>query len=110
MMPWVFLRDALLHLVQMDLERLGVGGDHHQLAAVGVDEGAILGEEGGDSHDLAVSVHDQRLDNGDQGGSGAAGEEQLAGLHIQTEAIGQILGHGGAGGHRSRQPWNSRAA
>ena len=36
------LRDALFHLVQMDLECLGVGRDHHQLAAVGVDEGAVL--------------------------------------------------------------------
>ena len=82
----------------MDLERLGVGGDDHQLAAVGVDEGAILGEEGGHCHDLAVGVHDQGLDDGDQRGSSAAGEEQLAGFHIQAEALGQILGHGGTGG------------
>ena len=92
------LRDALFHLVQMDLECLGVGGNHHQLAAVGVDEGAILGEEGGHCHDLAVGVHDQGLDDGDQRGSSAAGEEQLAGFHIQAEALGQILGHGGTGG------------
>ena len=86
----------------MDLESLGVSGNDHQLAAVGVDEGTVLGEEGGDGHDLGVSVHDQRLDDGDQGGSGAAGEEQLAGLHIQTEAGSQILGDSGAGLFKAR--------
>ena len=91
------LGDALLHLVQMDLERLGIRRNDHQLAAVGIDEGTIFGEEGGDGHDLGVGVHDQRLDDGDQSGSGAAGEEQLAGLDVQTEAGGQILGDGCAG-------------
>ena len=92
------LGDALLYLVQMDLERLGVRGNDHQLAAVGVDEGTVLREEGGNGHDLAVSVHDQRLDDGDQRGGSAAGEEQLVSLNVQAEAGGQILGHGGAGG------------
>ena len=41
-------------------------------------------------------VDQERLDHGDQGGGGAAGEEQLTGLDLQAEAVGQILGHGGA--------------
>ena len=89
--------DALLHGVQMDLESLGVSGNDHQLAAVGVDEGAILGEERSHGHDLGIAVHDEGLDDGNQRGRGAAGEEQLAGLDIQTKACGQILGDGGAG-------------
>lgn len=49
-------------------------------------------------------VDEERLDHGDQGGGGAAGEEQLTGLDLQAETVGQILGHGGArlreaGGH-----------
>ena len=90
-------RDALLHGVQMDLERLGIGGDHHQLAAVGSDEGTVLGEKRSHDHDLGITVQNESLDDGDQGRRRAAGEEQLTGLHIQAEAVGEVLGHGGAG-------------
>ena len=90
-------RDALLHGVQMDLERLGIGGDHHQLAAVGSDEGTVLGEKRSHGHDLGITVQNESLDDGDQGRRRAAGEEQLTGLHIQAEAVGEVLGHGGAG-------------
>ena len=90
--------DALLHLVQMDLESLGISGNDHQLAAIGIDKGAILGEERSNGHDLAVVIHDERLDDGDQRGGCAAGEEQLISLDVQAEAGGQILSHSGAGG------------
>ena len=80
----------------MDLERLGVGGDHHQLAAVAGDKGVVFGEEGCHGHDLGVMVDEERLNDGDQGGGSAAGKEQLAALDLQAEAVGQILGHGGA--------------
>ena len=91
------LGNTLLNSVQMNLESLGISGHHHQLAAVGRYEGAILGEEGGDRHNLGIGIHEQGLDDGDQSGSGAAGEEQLAGLYLQTEARSQILGNGGTG-------------
>ena len=85
------LGDQSLDGVQLDLESLSVGGNHHELGTVGGDKGTILGEEGSDSHDLAVGVNRQSLDDGDQSGSSTAGEEQLAGLDIQTETGGQIV-------------------
>ena len=96
--------DALFNLVQVDLEGLGIGGHHDHLRTVGGDEGAVLGEERSNDHDLGIAVDGQGLDDGDERGSGAAGEEQLAALDIQTEAVGQILGNGvtrgvEAGGH-----------
>ena len=91
------LGDTLLNSVQMDLESLGISGHHHQLAAVGSDEGTILREEGGDRHDLGVGIDRQGLDDGDQSGSGTAGKEQFAGLYIQTKAGSQILCDGGTG-------------
>lgn len=76
---------------------LGIGGYHHQLAAVGSDEGTVLGEKRSHGHDLGITVQNESLDDGDQGRRRAAGEEQLTGLHIQAEAVGEVLGHGGAG-------------
>ena len=91
----------------MDLERLGVGGNYHQLAAIAGDKGVVFREIGRHGHDLRVMVDEERLDHGDQGGGGAAGKEQLAALDIQTEAVGQILGHSGA---RLREAGRHRVA
>ena len=74
-----------------------IGGDGHQLAAVGFHKGEVLRKIGGDGHKFTVRRYGQRPDDRDQSGGSAAGKEQLLRADGHSEAVGQILRHGPAG-------------
>ena len=82
------------YFCQIDLEVFSVCGNDDQVTSVFFYEGTIFREERGYSHDFGLFISKERFYGGNQSGSRTAGDEQVCGLDIGTEALVQIFGDG----------------